>query len=343
VRAVASPGTVRISLAAAMTLGFKKGKFYRDAKLGCINILMEYDKGCTANCMYCGQARDIVDQPTCKSLIRVSWPSYPLDKVIEAAKKAARKDRFVQRVCVSALTRKEAPKDLAEIVRKVKAGTGLKVSTLITPTVFKKKDLEAIKKAGAQNITIAVDCCTPELFDGLRGKKTKGPHRWDRYLKGIKEAVEVMGKGRYSVGVHLIMGLGETEEDAVRFIQRCYDLGAIVHLFSFYPEKGSLMKAGVQPPLDSYRRMQLARHLIDKGLANAIKMEFDDGKLVDFGVSQRILDNEIRKGEAFETSGCPGCNRPYANETPTQAEQGLLRNYPFPPTKEDVERIQGQF
>jgi biotin synthase len=343
VRAVASPDTVRISLAAAMTLGFKKGKFYRDAKLGCINILMEYDKGCIANCRYCGQARDIVDQPTCKSLIRVSWPSYPLDKVIEATKAAAKKDRFVQRVCVSALTRKEAPKDLAEIVRKVKAGTGLKVSTLITPTVFKKKDLEAIKKAGAENITIAVDCCTPELFDGLRGKGTKGPHRWERYLKGIEEAVEVMGKGRCSVGVHLIMGLGETEEDAVGFIQRCYDLGARVHLFSFYPEKGSLMKEGKQPPLDSYRRMQLARHLIERGLATAEKMMFRGGELVDFGVPAKVVEAVTRKGDAFMTSGCPGCNRPYANETPTQAEQGLLRNYPFPPTKEDVERIRGQF
>jgi biotin synthase len=340
---MASPSTVRISLAAAMTLGFKKGKFYRDAKLGCINLLMEYDKGCTANCMYCGQARDIVDQPTCKSLIRVSWPSYPLDKVIEATKRAASKDKFVQRVCVSALTRKEAPKDLAEIVRKVKAGTGLKVSTLITPTVFKRKDLEAIKKAGAENITIAVDCCTPELFDELRGKGTKGPHRWDRYLKGIEEAVEVMGKGRYSVGVHLIIGLGETEEDAVRFIQRCYDLGARVHLFSFYPEKGSLMQDGEQPPLDSYRRMQLARHLIDKGIATADNMEFRGGELVDFGVPAKVVEAETLKGEAFMTSGCPGCNRPYANETPTQAEQGLLRNYPFPPTKEDVERIRGQF
>jgi biotin synthase len=340
---MASPDTVRISLAAAMTLGFKKGKFYRDAKLGCINLLMEYDKGCTANCRYCGQAREIADQPTCKSLIRVSWPSYPLEKVIEATKRAAEKDRFVQRVCVSALTRKEAPRDLVEIVRRVKLGTGLKVSTLITPTVFKRKDLEAIKKAGAENITVAVDCCTPELFDEMRGKRTKGPHSWGTYLQGIKDAVDVMGKGRNSVGVHLIMGLGETEEEAVRFMQQCYDLGAKVHLFSFYPEKGSLMEDGEQPRLDSYRRMQLARQLIEKGLVAADKMTFKKGWLVGYGLPDDVVCAQIKKGAAFITSGCPGCNRPYANETPSQAQQGLLRNYPFPPTKEDIELIEDQF
>jgi len=340
---MASPETVRISLAAAMTLGFKRGRFYRDAKLGCINLLMEYDKGCLANCQYCGQARDISDSPTCKNLIRVSWPSYPLEKVIKAIRQAAAKDRFVQRVCVSALTRKEAPKDLVEIVRKVKQGTGLKVSTLITPTVFNRKDLEAIKGAGAENITIAVDCCTAGLFDQMRGKKVKGPHTWERYLKGIEEAVDVMGKGRNSVGVHLIMGLGESEEEAVRFMQSCYDLGARVHLFSFYPEKGSLMQGGAQPPLDSYRRMQVARHLLDRGLARFEDMKFRSGMLVDFGMPEKKLRAEVRRGAAFMTSGCPGCNRPFANETPTQAQQGLLRNYPFPPTKDDVRLIEGQF
>ena len=340
---MASPETVRISLAAAMTLGFKKGKFYRDAKLGCINLLMEYEKGCIANCKYCGQAREIVDQPTCKSLIRVSWPSYPLDKVIAATKNASKHDSFVQRVCVSALTRREAPKDLIEIVRRVKKGTGLKVSTLITPTVFKKKDLAAIKMAGAQNITIAIDCCTSEIFKDLRGKGTKGPHKWDTYLKGIEEAVEVMGTGRYSVGVHLIMGLGETEEEAVRFMQRCSDLGARVHLFSFYPEKGSLMKNGIQPPLDSYRRMQLARQLIEDKLVTVDKMTFKSGKLVGYGLPDKVVKAQIKKGEAFITSGCPGCNRPFANETPTQAQKGLLRNYPFAPNKDDVDKIEGQF
>jgi len=33
-----------------------------------------------------------------------------------------------------------------------------------------------------------------------------------------------------------------------------------------------------------------------------------------------------RRGEAFQTSGCPGCNRPYYNERPG----GFIYNYPRP-------------
>ena len=116
-----------------------------------------------------------------------------------------------------------------------------------------------------------------------------------------------------------------------------------MHLFSFYPEKGSLMKNGKQPPLDSYRRMQLARQLIEDGLVTADKMTFKKEKLVGYGLPDKVVKAQIKKGEAFITSCCPGCNRPFANETPTQAQQGLLRNYPFPPTHEDIDSIEGQF
>jgi biotin synthase-related radical SAM superfamily protein len=337
-----SPDTVRLSIAAAMTLGFKKGKFFRDAKLGCINLLMEYDEGCMANCLYCGQAREISNGPECKSLIRVQWPSYPLSQVIAATKKAAEKDPFIQRVCISAITTPKAPKDLVKMVKEVKEGTGLRISTLITPTVFEREDFEAIKAGGAENITVAVDAATPYIFDMLRGNRARGPHKWERYLGGVKEAVEVLGNGRNAVGVHLIIGLGETEEEAVGFIQSCYDIGARVHLFSFYPEKGVAMEDLPQPPIEKYRRIQLARHLIDRGKSQFEKMRFESGRLTDFGLPRDALLQTLRKGTAFMTTGCTGCNRPYANETPTQAMHGLFRNYPFPPNALDIQTIEKQ-
>ncbi len=49
-----SPQSLRMSLAAAMTLGFKPGLFYRNARLYCINLLLTYRLGCSARCAYCG-------------------------------------------------------------------------------------------------------------------------------------------------------------------------------------------------------------------------------------------------------------------------------------------------
>ncbi len=152
---MASPETARLSIAAAMTLGLKPGKFYRNARLGCINLLMEYDDGCRANCQYCGQAAGVSGGPDCKNLIRVEWPSYPLEEVIIATRKAAENDSFIQRVCISALNAPGAPKDLVKMVEAVKAGPRPKGSTPIPPRFFQKSELEMIKAAGGENSTVA--------------------------------------------------------------------------------------------------------------------------------------------------------------------------------------------
>jgi biotin synthase len=119
-------------------------------------------------------------------------------------------------------------------------------------------------------------------------------------------------------------------------------MGARVHLFSFYPEAGSPLEDRPQPPMSAYRHVQMARHLIDRGKARADTMTFVDGVLVDLGVDGNVVERVLDKGLAFMTTGCPGCNRPYANETPAQAAEGLLRNYPFVPSEEDVARIRQQ-
>jgi biotin synthase len=144
------------------------------------------------------------------------------------------------------------------------------------------------------------------------------------------------------VGVHLIIGLGETEEEATRFIQQCYDMGARVHLFSFFPEPGSPLEDGGQPPMETYRHAQVARHLFDTGQGRVEDMTFEDGRLVDLGVPNDVIEAILDGGHAFMTTGCPGCNRPFANETPSQAAEGLLRNYPFVPTEEDTSLIREQ-
>jgi biotin synthase len=339
---MASPENVRMSLAAAMTLGLKRGLFHRGAKLGCINLLMEYDEGCMANCQYCGQGREMSDTPDCRSLIRVEWPSYPTDEVIEAINAAAASKSFITRVCVGSICHRRAPGDMVRLVERIRRETRMDVSALITPTVFGRAEMEAVRDAGAENITIAVDCSTPELFHDLRGGGARGPHDWDTYVAGVRNAVDVMGPGPNSVGVHLIIGLGETEEEAIGFIQRCYDMGARVHLFSFYPEAGSPMDGMDQPPMEAYRHAQVARHLFDTGQGRLEDMSFEGGRLVGFGVPVEVIEGILEEGRAFMTTGCPGCNRPYANETPSQAAEGLLRNYPFVPTSEDTALIRQQ-
>jgi biotin synthase len=221
------------------------------------------------------------------------------------------------------------------------------ISVLVTPTIINKEWLIELKKAGADKIGVAVDAATPELFNKLRGKGVKGPHKWDKYWNVIDDSISLYGKN--NVGIHLVVGLGETEEDMVKIIQRAQDIGADTHLFSFFPEEDSIMENTPQPPIGQYRRVQLARYLINHNLSKAESMKLDpDSKIIEFGVNPKTLKKIIDVGIPFRTSGCSGetkecaCNRPFGNSTPGQALEGQLRNFPFEPNNDDVEIIKKQ-
>jgi biotin synthase-related radical SAM superfamily protein len=332
-----SPEFIQTSLAASLTLGFQQGSFHRNAKLKGLNLLLRYEEGCLGKCHFCGLSKSRREGPKGKTFIRVDWPLYSLEEIIQRTKG---KDQL-HRVCISMITHPKALEDNLYVIQRFKKETDLYISALISPTLIHREDsLMAMKKAGADWVGIAIDAATPELFDQLRGKGVGGPHRWDHYWKVVQMATSVFEK--FHVGIHLIVGLGETEKEMVEAIQKGQNLGAHTHLFSFFPEKGSPMEAYPLPPLDQYRRIQLARWIINEGLGSVNQMTFDEkGRLIDFGMDIQLL---IQMGEPFVTSGCPGrngkvaCNRPYGNERPS----GPIRNFPFMPEPEDIEEIKKQ-
>lgn len=334
-----SPHYMQTSLAGAITLGFRPGLFYRDARLKGLNLLTTYAAGCMARCAYCGMSRNR-ERVRERTFIRVPWPKYSLEEIIAAVNRG---QHGLERVCIGMITHKNAFADALAAVKKFKQETSLLISVLAAPTLMKPGMLQLLRDAGADRCGIAVDCATPELFRELRGKGIGGPHDWDRYWEAVEEACQVFGEGK--AGVHLIVGLGETEKEMVRTMQRVHDLGAFTHLFSFFPEAGSPLGEREQPPLGQYRRLQLARYLIDNGYAREEQMTFNaKSQLVDFGLAPGELDRIINEGTAFMTSGCPdskgrvACNRPYGNERPSEA----IRNFPFPPEPDDLREIREQ-
>jgi biotin synthase-related radical SAM superfamily protein len=332
-----SPQYLQTSLAASLILGFQNGSFHRNAKLKGLNLLLHYDEGCLGKCHFCGLSKSRREGPKGKTFIRVDWPLYPLDEIIEKTKG---KDQ-IHRVCISMITHPKALQDTVYVIQRLRKETDLFISVLISPTLMRHEDsLVAMKKAGADRVGIAIDAATPQLFDRLRGKEVGGPHQWDHYWDVTRLAVSVLG--RFYVGIHLIVGLGETEKEMVDAIQQAQNMGASTHLFSFFPERGSPMEKHSSPPLDQYRRIQLARWIINESLGSASRMKFDEnGRLIDFGME---IESLIQIGEPFMTSGCPGrdgkvaCNRPYGNERPS----GPIRNFPFIPEAEDIEEIRQQ-
>ena len=332
-----SPEYIQTSLAASLTLSLQQGSFHRNAKLKGLNLLLHYEEECLGRCHFCGLSRSRREGPRGKTFIRVDWPIYTLKEIIEKSKM---KDQ-IHRVCISMITHPKALEDTLYITKRLKEETDLPISVLVAPTLIcDHNSLGAMKNAGADRVGIAIDAAILELFDRLRGKGVEGPHRWEHYWDVVRMAVGVFGK--FHVGIHLIAGLGETEKEMVETIQKGQEMGAYTHLFSFYPEKGSPMENHSPPPISQYRRVQLARWIINESLGSLNQMKFDEtGRLVDFGMEVTPL---IHTGEPFMTSGCPGrdgkvaCNRPYGNERPSAP----IRNFPFMPEPQDVEEIKNQ-
>ncbi|MBU0703537.1 MAG: radical SAM protein [Chloroflexi bacterium] len=333
-----SPEYVQTSLAAAMALGYRRAAFRRDSYLTGLNLLVTYPQGCAASCAFCGLSRRREVEPEKRTFIRVDWPTYGVDDIIA---RLNQNGAGLQRVCVGMITHRDAFDDMNSIIRRFHQESDRPISALIAPTLIKDLgQLAEIKEAGADMIGVAIDGATPELFERYRGKGVKGPHRWEHYWATLEESVRVMGW--YKAGVHLIVGLGETEQEMIGTIQRAQDMGAHTHLFSFFPEAGSPMEHHPQPSYGHYRRVQLARYIINKEYGRYEQMTFNEaGQVVDFGVE---TDDLIQYGEPFMTSGCPGpdgrvaCNRPFGNERPGRP----IRNYAFLPEPEDVELIRYQ-
>ncbi len=331
-----SPEYLKVSLAAAMTLGFAQGVFYRGACLHCVNVLLTYGEGCKANCAYCGLQKSREGKYSEKSFIRVDWPVYKTDNIIKSTLK---KKDIIHRICISMITHGRAKEDTFAILKRFAEELHCPVSILMTPTVLEHQDIDKFKEYGADMVTIALDCATKDLFDKFRGKGVNGPHKWEKYNDILEYSVSIFGKNK--VGCHLIIGIGETEQEMIMRMQAVCDAGARSHLFSFYQEKGSRLENHPQCPASQFRRVQIARHIIDYDMGRAEDMKFNaNGKVVDFGIPFKDVAMIVEKGVAFRTTGCPGktdisaCNRPFGDSSPRD-----IRSFPFELKASDISRV----
>jgi biotin synthase-related radical SAM superfamily protein len=317
---------MRVAFGTAAQLGLWKGQLA--AAPTTAHFLTYVDGRCRANCGFCPQARESTADR--RMLSRVIWPRCELEEVLDALKK--HRSKF-ERICVQAVNYPGVVDDLCEIVEKVRGVCDLPISVSCQPLAA--RDVEGLAAAGAERVCIALDAATPEVFDRVKGSGAGGPYTWKGHLQALDDALAILG-GR--VSTHLIVGLGESEQEMLRAIQLLHDRGITIGLFAFTPIAGTQLAGRPQPDLASYRRIQLARHLIVNGMSRVERMRFKGGRTSDFGVAGNVLRKTIDSGEPFRTSGCPGCNRPFYNESP----RGPIYNYPWKPTPEEITTIRGQ-
>jgi biotin synthase-related radical SAM superfamily protein len=326
------PERIRVSTGSAIVLGLLRGKL--DAKPTTIYLLTCRKEKCSANCGFCPQARD--SKGRADMLSRVTWPTFQTRQVVDGIERTVR-DGTTKRVCIQTLNYPQVYDEVLLLVKEIKSRAAVPISVSCQP--LRPQKMKRLADAGVNRISIALDAATEKIFDRVKGRHRGGPYRWKRQRKALREAVRVFGEG--SVSTHLIVGLGETEKDICETIQWCIDSGVYPGLFAFTPIPGTALENSRQPPLSSYRRVQLAHYLLTHRKTRIENMSFDNNDcLTDFGVPKERLLKVISTGEPFLTSGCPGCNRPYYNARPG----GPLYNYPrrlLPEEIEEAKRTMG--
>jgi len=201
--------------------------------------------------------------------------------------------------------------DLLGTVRALRSGDG-PVSVCCHP--LPPREMVTLKKAGVCNMCIPLDAAAPDLFELVKGSDVGNPYTWEGHLGGLRDAVGIFGP--YHVTSHVIVGLGESDEALVGIIQRLWGMGVVPALFALWDR---------QPSIGRYRAIQLARYLIVHGY---------NIKGMGFGKADRLKKVACPGGvgDAFKTSGCEGCNRPFYNER----AGGPLYNYPRDLTPKEV-------
>ncbi|KAF2956033.1 radical SAM protein [Marinitoga sp. 38H-ov] len=289
---------VKLSYATAVLLGFKKGKINFDMPTA---YLMLGEK-CIYNCSFCAQAKDANSDKDLLS--RVKWPEYNIDEFITKIKD---KNPF-KRLCLQVVNSNNYFEDLKEFLYKTKDIPVLKAVSLRPKNM---EEVNEIFKYNIDDLGISIDVANKELFGRIRGGS------FDSLFNIL---IESSKKYPGKITTHVIVGLGETDEDLINLMFEMKKYNILVSLFAFTPVAGTEFEKKDPPSLERYRKIQLAREIIEKFDVKKDDFEFKNGILV------KLPDVDISYNEAIKTSGCSFCTRPYYNEKPNKTLYNVPHN-----------------
>jgi biotin synthase len=256
---------IRVSTGSAIALGLMKGSMISEP---CITYLM-LTGVCDAKCSYCTWGMD-------DYLSRGRWPEFDVSRL-----------KNVNAFCLQTIEKKGLEAELDEVLERINAK---RKDVAISYMTAEREEI--LERNSVKSIGIGLDACTEALY-----RKHKPRLSWNR-------AIESMKCENFEVACHVILGLGESDEDFLRFVQDASAMGVKLALFAYTPVRGKRPVGSIS--INRYRTLQLASHLIESGKITIDDLSFEGGKLVSMP--------EMMDERAFLTRGCGSCNRPFYNE-----------------------------
>lgn len=277
-------------------------------------------ESCRYNCAFCTQARS--SSARSHFLSRVVWPPYPSQRVLQAVANSFAQGE-IRRCCFQVTVFPGYLQYTLSLIKQLRSLSLMPISTAVVTS--KLDEVRALLECGVERVALALDAACERVY-----RETKGSD-WQSRLNLLRAAAE---RFPGCIGTHLIVGLGETEQEMCFVLQEMVDRGITVGLFAFTPVPGTAYAHRPPPALASYRRIQVARYLLTMRVSRVENWSFSPtGQIVSYGLDPEELRQLLADGRAFETAGCSGCNRPYYNERPGRT----MYNYPRPLSAEEIE------
>ncbi|MBF0543482.1 MAG: hypothetical protein HQM08_03565 [Candidatus Riflebacteria bacterium] len=299
---------LRVSIGTAVELGLENARNI----VAPTTAYLLLDKGCLGQCSFCprnnGNSKEL-------KLSRILWPEFSLPTVLTNLDNFS--NRF-RRICLQTSYNPDQESLIKKITQDLtQSGKPLCVTVHPAQTNF----IPSLLESGAEKVGIGLDAASKRTYEKHKGRP------WENDFEAVLNSIKSFPN---KIGIHLIFGLGDSEIDFVKMIQFLHQAGcSSIALFAFTPtEKSSVMKP---PDLSAYRRIQAFRHLNYKRIRMFENLVIMDERISSFGIPESQLIEALLNGEAFQTSGCPDCNRPFYNESP----RGIAYNFPRPLSKEE--------
>jgi len=324
---------IRASIGSLGVLGLRKIELLAPPT----TLYLMIGERCMYNCAYCPQARESTGST--EQLSRVVWPKVKWDELKDSL---LQKPEYIKRICFQIVNSPCFLDDLLFYISNLHGyfeENHLDLPISVSVRLTNIKELQMVFDAGAERAGLPLDVASEENFAELRGGS---------YNNSVDFILNASKRFPWKITTHLIVGLKETDFELYNLMKTFFENGITVALFSFTPVKGTRLETLKPPTLSRYRRIQFLRYLLSKR-AN-FEPEFDEnGTLVAIAPSKEekatgegfynsILE-VLRDPAIFMTSGCPDCNRPYYNETPS----GPIFNYPFIPDENVLRGIISTF
>lgn len=292
---------MRASYGTLQLLGLKPGGYPFTPKTAFFLI----GEKCLGGCLFCPQSEGQEGK-----LSRVTWPEIEEDAIIASIPKIA-----LDRICLQA-TKSGASFDMiVEFIRKLNKLTNAPIS--VSMHIESNEQAERLFQCGADSISLALDTATEDLSQRIKNSPL---------APKIMLLKSVASLHPHKVTTHLIMGLGETEQELVELARELIKSCINVSLFAFTPIPGTILENLPQPEIGRYRKVQAALAQIRRNYSHEI--HYENGRIKDIGDLGNLEPSD------FQNPGCKGCNRPYYNEKPG----GVMYNFPNPPDTDDIKK-----